>query len=91
MESVSSFGASGVSLTRHVLETVWSLVGWGVSLTRPVLESISLFGGWGDSLTRPVLESVRRVRSLCIILPILESADFLLQTPSWKLSGLTYI
>ena len=34
----------GVSLTRPVLESVWSYIGWGVYLTRPVLASVSSFG-----------------------------------------------
>ena len=37
VRSASSFRRWGVSLTRPVLETVWSFVGWEVYLTRPLL------------------------------------------------------
>ena len=85
LNSVRSFVGWGVSLTRPVLESV--LGAWrvgsllhapvvrrvGISLSHPVVEFVLLFVGRGVSLTRHVLESVRRVRSLFIIRPELES------------------
>ena len=45
MESVSFFGAGGISVTRPVLETVSLFAGWGVSRTHPVLKSVCSFVG----------------------------------------------
>ena len=56
----------GVSLTRPVLETVWSFVGKGDYLTRP--------GGWGVSLTRPVMKYVLSFvsRGVSLACPLLQ-------------------
>ena len=40
MESVASFGGSGVSLQHPVLQSVSAFGGWEVSLTSPVLETV---------------------------------------------------
>ena len=76
MESVSSFGAWGVSLRRPVLETVWSFVGWGVSLTCPVLKSVSSIRRVGSLSYTPYTGNClisRRVDSLCVDAPVLNS------------------
>ena len=80
-----------MSVRRNVLNFVWSFVGMRVSLLHLVIESILSFGGWGVSLARPVLESVRRVRSLSYSSSNLSrrsaDEDFILNSPSWSLSG----
>ena len=55
---VALLGSWDISLTRPVMESVWSFGVWGVSLTRPVLETVWSFVGRSLSLTRPVLTSV---------------------------------